>query len=112
MKSKPQINYKKHNSLMTIQYVNGKFYMLIKNELTIKKHSIINQKIISLDPCHKTFLTGLSNKHLIEIGKNIDKKIKKRLSKMDKIKSLKRKQVNHKRKYLLKTRKKIIKQCK
>lgn len=108
MKSKPQINYKKQNSSMTtIQYVNGKFYMLIKKKLNIKKHPIINQKIISLDPGHKTFLTGLSNKCLIEIGKNIDKKIKKRLVKMDKIKSLKRKQVKHKRKYLLKHERKL-----
>ena len=108
IKSKPQINYKQKNSSMTtIQYKNGKFYMLIKKKLNIKKHPIKNQKIISLDPGHKTFLTGLSNNHLIEIGKNIDKKIKKRLVKMDKIKSLKRKQVKHKRKYLLKHEKKL-----
>lgn len=108
IKSKPQINYKKQNSSMTtIQYVNGKFYMLIKKKVSIKNHPIINQKIISLDPGHKTFLTGLSNRHLIEIGKNIDKKIKKRLIKMDKIKSLKRKQVKHKRKYLLKHERKL-----
>jgi transposase len=108
MKSKPQVNYKhKNSSMTTIQYKNGKFYMLIKQKLNIKKHKIKNQKIISLDPGHKTFLTGLSNNHLIEIGKNIDKKIKKRLIKMDKIKSLKRKQIKHKRKYLLKHEKKL-----
>jgi len=108
LKSKPQINYKKkNNSMTTIQYVNGKFYMLVKKKVIIKKHQIKKQKIISLDPGHKTFLTGLSNNHLIEIGKNVDKKIKKRLTKMDKIKSLKRKELNNKRKYLLKHEKKL-----
>ena len=108
LKSKPQINYKKKNgSMTTIQYKNGKFYMLVKEKLNINKHPIKNQKIISLDPGHKTFLTGLSNNHLIEIGKNIDKKIKKRLVKMDKIKSLGRKHVRYKRKYLLKHEKKL-----
>lgn len=108
LKSKPQINYKKKNgSMTTIQYKNGKFYMLVKEKLNINKHPIKNQKIISLDPGHKTFLTGLSNNHLIEIGKNIDKKIKKRLVKMDKIKSLGRKHIKYKRKYLLKHEKKL-----
>ena len=52
--------------------------MLVKKKVIIKKHPIKKQKIISLDPGHKTFITGLSNNHLIEICKNVDKKIKKR----------------------------------
>ena len=108
LKAKPQINFKnKNSSIMIIQYKNGKFYMLVKKKLTIKKHPIEKQKIISLDPGHKTFLTGLSNKHLIEIGINVDKKIKKILVKMDKIKSQKRKRIKYKRKYLLKYEKKL-----
>jgi transposase len=110
-KSKPEINYKKANSSMTtIQYKNGKFYMLVKKKVLIKKHPIKKIKIISLDAGHKTFLTGLSDDHLIEIGKNVDKKIKKRLLKMDKIKKLKRKKKKkkrNKRKYLLKHEKKL-----
>jgi transposase len=105
--SNPQINYKKANlSLTTIHYKNGKFYMLVKKRLTINKN-INNNKIISLDPGHKTFLTGLSNDCLLEIGKNVDKKIRKRLIKMDKIKKQKRKKVKNKRKYLLRHEKKL-----
>jgi transposase len=105
--SNPSINYKKSNStLSTIQYKNGKFYMLVKKKLTINKNNNKN-KIISLDPGHKTFLTGLSNDCLLEIGKNVDKKIRKRLNKMDKIKKQKRKKVKNKRKHLLKHEKKL-----
>lgn len=107
--SKPEINFKKKNTrLATIQYINGKFYMLIKKTISIDKEKHKNnKKIISLDPGHKTFLTGLSNDCLLEIGKNIDKKIKKRLVKMDKIKKQKRSKVKNKRKHLLKHEKKI-----
>ena len=105
--SNPSINYKKSNSsLTTIQFKNGKFYMLVKKKLTINKNNNKN-KIISLDPGHKTFLTGLSNDCLLEIGKNVDKKIRKRLNKMDKIKKQKRSKVKNKRKYLLKHEKKL-----
>ena len=103
LKSNPIVNYKKvNNTISTIQYKNGKFYMLIKKKLntTKRKHPIKEQEILALDPGHRVFLSGLSNKHLIEIGKGVDKKIKKKLKKMDKIKSLKR--LRHKRKYLLK----------
>ncbi len=105
MKSIPKINYKKENgSLTTIQYKNDKFYMLIKKKIIITKHSIKKQKVISLDPGHKTFLTGLSNNHLIEIANNIDKKIKRRLTKMDKIN---KRNAKNKRKHLLKHEKKL-----
>ena len=80
--------------------------MLVKKKLTINKNNNKN-KIISLDPGHKTFLTGLSNDCLLEIGKNVDKKIRKRLNKMDKIKKQKRSKVKNKRKYLLKHEKKL-----
>ena len=105
--SNPNINYKKSNSsLSTIQFKNGKFYMLVKKKLTINKNNKKN-KIISLDPGHKTFLTGLSNDCLLEIGKNVDKKIRKRLNKMDKIKKQKRSKIKNKRKHLLKHEKKL-----
>lgn len=102
--SKPKINYKKANlTLTTIQYKNGKFYMLVKKKVIINKNKNKNKnKIISLDPGHKTFLTGLSNNCLIEIGKNIDKKIRKRLIKMDKIKKTKKKE-SKKKKIFIKT---------
>jgi putative transposase len=105
--SNPKINYKKANSsLTTIHYKNGKFYMLVKKKIIINKNKNKN-KIISLDPGHKTFLTGLSNDSLLEIGKNADKKIRKRLIKMDKIKKQKRKKVKNKRKHLLKHERKL-----
>ena len=103
LKSNPMVNYKKENSSISIvQYKNGNFYMLIKKKLSNvnKKHKINEQMLLSLDPVHRDFLSGLSNNHLIEIGKGVDKKIKKKLKKMDKIKSSKN--VRHKRKYLLK----------
>ena len=56
--------------MMIIQYKNDKFYMLVKRKVNIKNNPIKKQKIISLDPGHKTFLTGLSNNHLIEISKS------------------------------------------
>jgi hypothetical protein len=49
--------------------------MLIKKKLKIQNHLIKKQKIISLDGEHRTFLSGLSNDHLIEIGDKVDKKI-------------------------------------
>ena len=105
LKSNPLVNYKKKNSYVcTIQYVKGKFYMLMKKKTTRSKHHIKEQKILSLDPGHKTFLTGLSNDHLIEIGTGIDKKIRKKLVKMD---NIKKKKARHKRKYLLKHEKDI-----
>ena len=73
-------------------------------KITRSKHHIKEQKILSLDPGHKTFLTGLSNEHLIKIGSGVDKKIRKKLVKMDNIK--KKKAIN-KRKHLLKHEKDI-----
>ena len=104
LKSNPSVNFKKINQGMCIiQYKNNKFYMLAKKKnLVIKKNMKKQQKIISLDPGHRTFLSGLSNNHLIEIGNNIDKKIKKKLLKIDKIKTLK---IKNKRRKLLKREK-------
>lgn len=100
IKSKPQVNFKKMNQKMcTIQYKNNKFYMLIKKKLSIKKTLKKRENIIALDGGHRTFLSGLSNEHLIEIGNGIDKKIKKKLVKIDKIKKLK---IKNKKKKLLK----------
>jgi IS605 OrfB family transposase len=100
IKTVPNVNFKKVNDcITTIQYKNDKFYMLAKKKIVIEKHPIKKQKVISIDPGHKTFLTGLSNDHLIEIGNKIDKKIKKKIIKMDKIKETKAK---NKRKHLLK----------
>ena len=101
IKAIPNINFKKTvDGSCIIHYKNGKFTMLIKKKkLKIKKHSIKEQKIIALDPGHRTFLSGLSNNHLIEIGNNVDKKIKRELLKIDKIKSLK---IKNKRRKLLK----------
>ena len=103
IKTVPNVNFKKVNDcITTIQYKNDKFYMLAKKKIVIEKHPIKKQKVISIDPGHKTFLTGLSNDHLIEIGNKIDKKIKKKIIKMDKIKETKAK---NKRKHLLKNEK-------
>jgi transposase len=109
LKSNPKINYKREtSSINTIQYVNGKFYMLYKKHLINNKIQNEEQKILSLDPGHRTFMTGLSNNHLIEIGNNIDKKIKKDIEKMDRIKNFKdKKKIKNKRKHLKKREKKL-----
>jgi transposase len=53
-------------------------------------------------------MTGLSNNHLIEIGNDIDKKIKKDIEKMDRIKNFKdKKKIKNKRKHLKKREKKL-----
>lgn len=100
IKTDPKVNFKNINDrITTIQYKNNKFYMLARKEVKINKNTIKKQKIISLDPGHKTFLTGLSNNHLIEIENKIDKKIKKKLLKID---AIKKNKIKNKRKYLLK----------
>ena len=105
MKTKKKINFKKMvEGTCIIQQINNKFYILIKKKnLKVKKHKYKQQKIISLDPGHRTFLSGLSNDHLLEIGNGVDKKIKKGLLKIDKIKSLKK--IKNKRRKLLKREK-------
>jgi len=108
VKSNPKVNFKEINSTVcTIQYKKGNFFMLIKKKLNTKNriHKIKEQQIASLDAGHRTYFSCLTNKSLIEIGNGIDKKIKKKLIKMDKIK--KSKEVKYKRKYLLKHEKDI-----
>ena len=108
LKSNPKVDYKEINStICTIQYKKGNFYMLVKKKLdtTNRIHKIKEQQIASLDAGHRTYFSCLTNKSLIEIGNGIDKKIKKKLQKMDNIKASK--DVKHKRKYLLKREKDI-----
>ena len=108
LKSTPRVNYKEMNdTICTIQYKKGNFYMLVKKKLDTENriHKIKEQTIASLDGGHRTYFSCLTNKSLIEIGNGIDKKIKKKLIKMDKIKASK--DVKHKRKYLLKHEKDI-----
>jgi transposase len=104
IKTIPNVNLKKTGEgTCIIHYKNNKFTILFKKKkLTIKKHLIKQQKVIALDPGHRTFLSGLSNEHLIEIGNNVDKKIKRELLKIDKIKTLK---IKNKRRKLLKREK-------
>jgi transposase len=104
IKTIPNVNLMKTaNGVCILQYKNGKFYFLLKKKkLKIKQHQIRQQKVIALDPGHRSFMSGLSNDHLIEIGNKVDKKIKKELLKIDKIKSLK---IKNKRRKLLKREK-------
>lgn len=106
IKTIPNLNLKKTGEgTYIVHYKNNKFSMLIKKKkLKIKKHLIKQQKVIALDPGHRTFLSGLSNNHLIEIGNNVDKKIKRELLKIDKIKTLK---IKNKRRKLLKREKNL-----
>lgn len=108
LKSNPKVDFKEINdTICTIQYKKGNFYMLAKEKLDTENriHKIKEQRIVSLDGGHRTYFSGLTNNGLIEIGNGIDKKIKKKLIKMDKIKASK--DLKYKRKYLLKHEKDI-----
>lgn len=61
------------------------YYLLVKVKNEEKKTNM--KDVISFDPGYKTLLTGYSNEHVIEIGKGIDKMIKRKLQIIDKIRN-------------------------
>ena len=100
--SNPVINYKKFITKVAIlkyDYKKDNFIMYIKKQIAINKNNDNDkQKIISLDPGLRTFLTGVTNNHIIEIAPNLKNKFIKYYDKIDGIKS--NLNVNHKRKHL------------
>jgi len=64
------------------QYI---LYVPIKDESKIKRQALKKNKIISLDPGLRTFMSGISESHIIKIGTNCSDKIKSYLNRIDKI---------------------------
>lgn len=90
LKSEPVINYEKVIDKVAIIKYDCKydcFTLFIRKELKQNQHSIKTQKIISLDPGLRTFMTGVSNEHVVEYAPNLKKKIMTCLKKIDGIKS-------------------------
>lgn len=59
--------------------------LIFENKIKIKNTISNNKNILSLDPGIRTFLTGISDNHVIEIGTNISKEIKKKIKFIDNI---------------------------
>ena len=58
---------------------------IYKNEISYRNKKSLNKNIISIDPGIRTFLTGISNNHTIEIGTNLKNKIKQKIKYVDKL---------------------------
>jgi len=71
----------------TLQYNKHKnrFTLFMTSEVKTIKNN--NKEIISIDPGVRTFLTGISNNNVTEIGTNVSDKIKTYLMKTDSIKN-------------------------
>lgn len=76
------------NNNVKINYnkINNEYMLLIPNENKPQKVNNRN-KIISLDPGLRTFMTGLSDKKIIKLGTDVNSKISRKLDKLDKIKN-------------------------
>jgi putative transposase len=61
-----------------------KYILYVPEDVEIEKHEN-RDSFISLDPGIRTFLTGITNKNIIEIGRDIGEKIKKYEKRKDKI---------------------------
>jgi transposase len=103
---KPEINFNDITEVAILQYdkKNNKFTFYVKEKVEINEN-INENKIISLDPGCRTFLTGISKDHILEAGINPLSKIKKINIKMDNIKS--KKKLKNRRKKLKKYENKI-----
>lgn len=86
-------NYlKNYHTVMTLYYSKktDSFSLLVKYKVKDESETEKNKnknEIISLDPGIRTVLTGYSNNHIIKIGTNVQKSIKKRLQIIDKIRN-------------------------
>ena len=58
-----------------------------ENKKQYRKKETKNKNEISIDPGIRTMFTGISNDHVIEIGKNISEKIKRKIKFMDNIRN-------------------------
>jgi len=67
-----------------------------------KKYTTNNENFLSVDPGIRTFMTGLSNDHMIEYGSNLSTMIEKKLIGIDKVEN--NKDINPNRKNKIKNR--------
>ena len=121
LNSSPVINYEnkiEKASILKYDVKTDKFILYIKKGLEydktikekIKENNMkVSEKIGCFDIGLRTFLSGITNDHTIEYGLFLNKKIKKILIKMDKIKN--KKMVKNKKEYIKKNliKKNIIK---
>jgi len=56
-----------------------------QNKIKFKNNKLLNKDILSIDPGIRTFLTCLSNNHLLEIGTKLAVSLKRKLKAIDKI---------------------------
>lgn len=85
MKNNENFNYKEINCDSKLHYNQkiDRFSLLIPYEEKCKE-KINNNSFISIDPGMKTFLTGITNDSVYNIGTNIIKVVKKELTEIDK----------------------------
>ncbi len=104
LKIKPKLNYKNEcQTVYTIQYNNkeNKFYLLRKIKIEQKNIKTVNNSI-SIDPGMRTIMTGISENHILEIGTEVEKKIKRKVKKIKILKSVKNMNNNNRNKKIRK----------
>ena len=80
----------KSTSRLSYNKLTNEFYLYVPEKISQNK-LCNNKKIISIDPGVRTFLTGYTNdKHVLEIGSNVYKKIKRCHKKIKKINNSKK----------------------
>lgn len=99
-----QLNSSKRKLTNDYVYSNEVSY---KRKQSTNANANANTKIVAIDPGIRTFLTGVSNDHTIEIGSNIGHQIKHELKFIDKITNNDNLDNLKKTKLLLKTRNKL-----
>lgn len=104
LKIKPKLNYKNDcETVYTIQYdkKENKFYLLKKNKIE-QKEIKLKSNSISIDLGVRTIITGISENHVLEIGTNVSKYIKKKLKKIKMLKLMDKMKNNNKNKKIKK----------
>lgn len=75
----------------TLRYESNKkrFTLFVPNYINSIQHIDNSKKTISIDPGVRTFITGISDNHILELGDNVSKKIGDLISKLDRFNDLK-----------------------
>lgn len=80
-----EINFSEIKKDCRLVYKQNKYYLYIPEDVKIE-NEINKNKIISIDPGIRTFLTGITEHKVVEIGKNIKEKIEKYTYRKEEIK--------------------------
>jgi IS605 OrfB family transposase len=81
-------NFNYSDNIKTVAIITkrkNEYYMLIKYKQKTEK--ILNNNLISIDPGIRTVITGYSTNGIVEIGTNVSKNLKMRLTKIDNVQS-------------------------